>query len=282
MWIALVSVFGILKGFRELVKKKALEKSSAVEVLFFYTFVSFLFVLPEAKNAASMNMVFLAPVFLKSLVIFIAWLCAFNAITKLPIGLYGIMDMSRVIFASLLGIAVLGETLTLRKAAGLAVVLAGLLLVNMKRSGNELKSGSSSGKFIALTLISCFLSACSELLDKVLMQSLNSGQLQFWYMLFLTALYLGYMLIKRMKIDFRMIFKNYWIIILSLLFVIGDRALFIACADENSSVTAITLIKQCSVLVTIVGGRIIFHETGTKRKLLCAAVIIAGIMLALA
>lgn len=282
MWIALVSVFGILKGFRELVKKKALEKSSAVEVLFFYTFVSFLFVLPEAKNAASMNMVFLAPVFLKSLVIFIAWLCAFNAITKLPIGLYGIMDMSRVIFASLLGIAVLGETLTLRKAAGLAVVLAGLLLVNMKRSGNELKSGSSSGKFIALTLISCFLSACSELLDKVLMQSLNSGQLQFWYMLFLTVLYLGYMLIKRMKIDFRMIFKNYWIIILSLLFVIGDRALFIACADENSSVTAITLIKQCSVLVTIVGGRIIFHETGTKRKLLCAAVIIAGIMLALA
>ena len=74
MWIALVSVFGILKGFRELVKKKALEKSSAVEVLFFYTFVSFLFVLPEAKNAASMNMVFLAPVFLKSLVIFIAWI----------------------------------------------------------------------------------------------------------------------------------------------------------------------------------------------------------------
>ena len=281
MWIALVSVFGILKGFRELVKKKALEKSSAVEVLFFYTFVSFLFVLPEAKNAASMNMVFLAPVFLKSLVIFIAWICAFNAITKLPIGLYGIMDMSRVIFATLLGIAVLGEALTLRKAAGMAVVLAGLLLVNLKKSENELKSGSGSGKFIALTLISCFLSACSELLDKVLMQSLNSGQLQFWYMLFLTALYLGYMLIKRMKIDFRMIFKNYWVIILSLLFVIGDRALFIACADENSSVTAITLIKQCSVLVTIIGGRIMFRETKTKQKLLCAAIIIAGIMLAL-
>ncbi|HIT85431.1 MAG TPA: hypothetical protein IAA60_05945, partial [Candidatus Ornithomonoglobus intestinigallinarum] len=62
MWIALVSLFGILKGFRELVKKKALEKNSTVEVLFFYTFVSFIFVLPEAKSAVSMEPVFLAPV----------------------------------------------------------------------------------------------------------------------------------------------------------------------------------------------------------------------------
>lgn len=281
MWIALVSIFGILKGFRELVKKKALEKSSAIEVLFFYTFVSFIFVLPEAKNAVSMDLTFLAPVFLKSLIIFIAWICAFNAITKLPIGLYGIMDMSRVIFASLLGMAVLGETMTFRKAAGLAVVLIGLLLVNMKRSDNSLQCGNGSGKFIILTLISCFLSACSELLDKILMQSINSGQLQFWYMLFLTALYLGYMIIKHIKIDFKMIFKNYWIIILSLLFVIGDRALFIACADQNSSVTAITLIKQCSVLVTIIGGRVVFHETNIKKKLICAVIIISGIMLAL-
>lgn len=281
MWIALVSLFGVLKGFRELVKKKALEKNSAVEVLFFYTFVSFLFVLPEAKTAFSTEAVFLAPIFLKSLIIFIAWICAFSAITKLPIGLYGIMDMSRVIFASLLGVAVLGEAMTPRKAAGLAAVLLGLLLVNAKKDGGGLRGEKGSGKFIALTVISCFLSACSELLDKMLMQSLESAQLQFWYMLFLTALYLGYMLAKRLKIDFRVIFKNYWIIILSLLFVIGDRALFIACADKNSSVTAITLIKQCSVLVTIIGGRLAFREKDTPKKLACAAVIIAGIMLAL-
>lgn len=281
MWIALVSLFGILKGFRELVKKKALEKNSTVEVLFFYTFVSFIFVLPEAKSAVSMEPVFLAPVFLKSLIIFIAWMCAFSAITKLPIGLYGIMDMSRVIFATLLGTVVLNETFTLRTAGGLAAVLAGLLLVNTQKHGSALKTENGSGRFIVLTLISCFLSACSELLDKVLMKSLESGQLQFWYMLFLTALYLGYMLAKRMKIDFKVIFKNYWIIILSLLFVAGDRALFIACADESSSVTAITLIKQCSVIVTIIGGRVFFKETGTAKKLICAAVVIAGIMLAL-
>ena len=32
---------------------------------------------------------------IKSAIIFIAWICSFKAIKKLPIGFYGIMDMSR-------------------------------------------------------------------------------------------------------------------------------------------------------------------------------------------
>ena len=45
-----------------------------------------------------------------------------------------------------------------------------------------------------LVLISCLCNAVSELLDKMLMQSMNSGQLQFWYMFFMVILYLGYMI----------------------------------------------------------------------------------------
>ena len=280
MWIALVSLYGILKGARDVIKKKALEKNSTIEVLFFYTFLSFLFVLPQAGGAMEMDMRFLVPVFIKSTIIFIAWLCAFGAINKLPIGFYGVMDMSRVIFATILGITVLGEVLTVQRTIGMAVVLAGLMLVNMRRNGVG-TDGKTQWKYIFMTLISCFLNACSELLDKLLMRDLTSGHLQFWYMFFLAVLYLGYMLVKHIKIDLRIILKNYWILILSVLFVVGDKALFIACADENSSVTAMTLIKQCSVMVTIAGGRIAFKETDIAKKIICAAVIIAGIMIAL-
>ena len=34
LWIFLVLLYGILKGVREIVKKKALEKNSTIEVLF--------------------------------------------------------------------------------------------------------------------------------------------------------------------------------------------------------------------------------------------------------
>lgn len=278
MWIALVCVYGILKGVRDVIKKKAMEKNSAMEVLFFYTFISFLFVAPEVKNAISIDFHNIGFIMIKSAIIFVAWICSFKAIKKLPIGFYGIMDMSRVIFATALGVLVLGETLTEHKIVGMALVLIGLLFVNMgKNSGGE----KAKAVYIFLVLVSCLCNAVSELLDKMLMQSMNSGQLQFWYMFFLVVLYLGYMLVTKTKIQWRTLYKNYWVIILSVLFVIGDKALFIACSKPDSTVVAMTLIKQCSVMVTILGGRLVFKEKRTLYKMLCAAVIIAGILFAI-
>ena len=132
----------------------------------------------------------------------------------------------------------------------------------------DIKKEKTKPIYIVLVLISCLCNAVSELLDKMLMQSMNSGQLQFWYMFFMVILYLGYMIVTKTKIDFRTIYKNYWILILSVLFVIGDKALFIACSKQESTVVAMTLIKQCSVMITIIGGRIVFKEKRTLYKTL--------------
>ena len=268
MWIGLVCLYGVLKGVRDIIKKKAMEKNSAMEVLFFYTFISFLFVTPSVKNALSIDFHYIGFVMIKSAIIFVAWICSFKAIKKLPIGFYGIMDMSRVIFATVLGVTVLGEVMTGHKIAGMALVLVGLLFVNAK--GKGLGEEKTKPIYIVLVLISCLCNAVSELLDKMLMQS----------MFFMVILYLGYMIVTKTKIDFRTIYKNYWILILSVLFVIGDKALFIACSKQESTVVAMTLIKQCSVMITIIGGRIVFKEKRTLYKMVCAAVIIAGIVFA--
>lgn len=277
MWIALVCVFGILKGIRDIIKKKAMEKSSAMEVLFFYTLLSFIFVTPEIKTALSIDCHYLGFIMIKSLVIFVSWICSFKAIKKIPIGFYGIMDMSRVVFATVLGVAVLGEVLTRNKIIGMILVLIGLTFVNIRKNkGNE----GVRTIYIVLVLVSCLGSATSELLDKMLMQHVTSSQLQFWYMFFMVLLYLGYIVITKTKIQWKSIYKNYWIIILSVLFVIGDKALFIACGSNDSTVVAMTLIKQCSVMVTIIGGKIVFKEKRTLYKIACAAVIVAGIVIA--
>lgn len=71
MWMLFVLNYGVLKGTREIVKKKSLQRSSVMEVLFFYTLFAFLFVCPDVKNAAQMDMHFLPAVAFKSFIIFL-------------------------------------------------------------------------------------------------------------------------------------------------------------------------------------------------------------------
>ena len=65
--------------------------------------------------------------------IFIAWLCAMTAIKKLPISLYSVLDMGRMLFAIVLGMIFLGETIGLWQGIGMVLVLIGVTVVNFKK-----------------------------------------------------------------------------------------------------------------------------------------------------
>lgn len=272
----LVLIYGLLKGTREIVKKKSLEKSSVMEVLFFYTLFSFLLVLPDMGNAVDVDVSKLPFIVLKSLVIFGAWILSFRAIKKMPISLYGILDLSRVLFATILGIWVMKEQPTRGQVVGLVLVAAGLLMLKKKKAQPE----KVEVKVVLFALCSCMLNAVSGLFDKILTKSVTSAQLQFWYMLFLVLFYLLYLIFDKAKVDVKNSVKNYWIWILAVLFVVADRALFMANAMPESRITVMTLIKQSGCLVTILAGKFIYKEKNIGYKLLCAAVILAGIVVA--
>lgn len=293
MWIWLVLLYGVFKGLREICKKKALQISPTAEVLFVYSLISFLFLIPDVRNAMGLQMRYHIYIMIKSFVIFVAWICSFKAIKKLPLSLMGVLDLSRVLFSTTLGVLVLGEVMSTLHIIGLIFVCAGLLLLkwpvkavtdgNDKRTvpGEEAKRNvpGVSVVYIIFAFISSLLNAVSGLMDKILMSDINSSQLQFWYMLYLVIFYLVYMLCSHNDINLKRAFSNIWIWILSILFVIADRALFIANADPASKVTIMTLIKQAGVIVTILAGRFIFKEKRTTHKLICAGVIIIGIVL---
>lgn len=277
MWMLLVLAYGLLKGTREIIKKKSLEKSSVMEVLFFYTLFSFLLVVPDVKNAMGLTKIQYLYVALKSFIIFCAWILSFKAIKKMPVSLYGVLDLSRVLFATLLGTIVLGEVLKPTQMIGLTLVAAGLIMLRFKR-GSRQKEEHVSTVIVACAILSCMLNAVSGLMDKLLMQQMNSSQLQFFYMLFLVLFYFTYIVFSKEKLDFKGALKNHWIWLLAILFVVADRALFIANSMEDSRVTVMTLIKQSGCLVTILGGKFIFKENNIGYRLCCAGVIIAGIV----
>ena len=303
MWMLLVLLYGVLKGAREIVKKKALTKSSVLEVLFFYTLLGFIFVIPQAPSAMGLEPKYYFWIALKSFVIFLAWICSFKAIKKMPISLYGVLDLSRVLFATLLGVMVLQETLNTNQVIGLVFVSAGLLLLkfrppflqNKENQGMEaavvadhtgsqktVSEKKENGNEVSVILVlfafaSCMLNAVSGLMDKLLMKNINSAQLQFWYMLFLVLYYLIYILISHTRIR-KEVWKNGWIWLLAILFVIADKALFVANGMPDSRITIMTLLKQSGCVVTILAGKFIFKEKNVGYKLFCAAVIVIGIV----
>ena len=279
-WAWLVLLYGVLKGARDVAKKKAMEKSSVLGVLFFYTFLSFLMVLPEAKGAMGVSVPLMGATVIKSFVIFVGWICGFKALEKMPVSLYGILDLSQMLFTMLLGVVFLGERMTLLQGAGLLLVLSGLVMLRAGKNGGAMKSECVEMKWVGMALICCLFNGISGTMDKVLMKSMTSVQLQFWYMFFLSGFYGLYLLIRKIRIDWKSVLKNGWIWLMAVLFVIGDRALFMANGMPDSRVTVMTLIKQSSCVMAIIGGRLIFREKNIGYKLICAGVVIAGILLA--
>ncbi|MBO5338094.1 MAG: DMT family transporter [Clostridia bacterium] len=287
-WILLILLYGIFKGLREALKKKSMEKHSVVEVLFFYTLFAFIMTIPFSINQGilDVSLKYHIAIFIKAFIIFVAWLCALNSIKRLPLSIYGVMDMGRMLFTIVLGVVFLGETIGLFQGIGMAFVLVGVTLVNFS---TKKKSGENTTlKVLPLVLASCILNATSGVLDKFLLSTttdriifgteiLTPTQMQFWYMLYLTSFYFIYILIKKEKINVKKCVKSPWIWILSALFITADKALFVANADPNSQVVVMTLIKQCSVLVTIALGRIIYKEKDIFYRVCCAIIIIAGI-----
>ena len=277
-WIIFVIIYGLLKGSREGMKKAAMKKSSSNEILFFYTLIGFILVLPSAKEAFLTAPIFIFYSFIKALVVCTAWLFAFKALKKMSVSLYGIMDLSRMVFSMLLGVLVLGETFTVRKGIGMALVLLGLFLVNMKKSTENSKM---TFHVLIAALLNCFLNSVSGTMDKILMNDMTSSQLQFWFMFFSAVIYGAILLINKEKVSIKCLKNNFWIPLLSLSLIVGDKLLFEANANPESQVTLMTIIKQSSVLVTVLTGWLVYKEKNIPYKLMCTGIVLSGIFVAL-
>ena len=288
LWAGLVLFYGIVKGFRDVVKKKALTKNTVMEVLFVYTFLTFLFCIPEAPAAfKGLPPKYFFLIAIKSFVIFIAWICSFKALDNIPISIYGVLDLSRILFSTAFGIFVLKEKGSVYSTIGLLFILFGLLFLKIypemkKRSDSRgtYKAEKIPPIYVWMVLASCICNAISGCLDKIYMKDINSSQLQFWYMLYLVIFYGMYFIVRRIKIS-ASVWKNGWIWILSFLFFIADKALFIANSYADSKVIIMTLLKQSACIISIICGKFIFKEKNIGYKIFCAAIILVGLVISM-
>lgn len=274
LWIVFVIIYAFLKSSRDCMKKASLKRSSLYEVLFFYTFLGFLLTLPNISEALSLSPKFIFFIFIKSAFVCLAWFFSCLALDKMSVSLYGIMDLSSVIFSMLLAIFALGESLTLPKAIGAVLVMTGLLLVNL---GKTSKIEKTPFRVILFALLYCFFNSFSGTMDKVLMKYMTSSQLQFWFMFFMSLIYGIVLVVRKEKMQIKALAKNFWIPLMSISLVLGDKFLFEANGSPFSEVTVMTVIKQSAVIMTVLLGWIIYKEKNIPYKLFCCGIILGGI-----
>ena len=276
-WILLTILYSFFTALFESAKKKAVEKNSIYTVLTIFTTMSFFLIFLTTKDAFNINYNYVPIILIKSTIIVIAWILGLKAIEQMQISIYGIVKISRIIFSVILSCFILGETITIIGIIGMFIAIIGLVLVNCTANNNNSKKPNT--KVVLMLLLSCFLNSVSAIIDKKILLYISCSQLQFWFLLFLTIYYWLIFIIKKEKINIKKTCNNYWIIIASLCLVLGDRALFIANKDTNSQVVIMTMLKQISVIITILLGKIMFKEKETLKKLLYSILILFGILI---
>lgn len=276
-WILYTFIYAIFTGFFQAAKKKAVEKNSIYEVLAIFSTIAFLLVSLTSKNVFNIGFIPLIIIFIKSLIIVIAWILSLNAIQKMPISLYSVINLSRIVFSIIMSIIFLGENLTASLVMGTIIIILGLFLVN--KVSNVKSEKETNLKVILILLASCLLNSISAIIDKQVLKYINPIQLQFWFLLFLSMCYWLILLLKNKKLEFKNIKKNYWIIIAAICLTVADRFLFKGNEIPESKVSVMTLIKQVSAIEGIILGKILFNEKNIIKKLLCSLLIIIGIVL---
>ena len=100
---------------------------------------------PAASGILEIPPHLFAWILVKSGSIFFPWILSFTVLKKLPISTYGVTDMSRVIFSTLMGVFFLHETLTVKGVISLILVVGGLYIANKKTTPpkKDIRSGKS-------------------------------------------------------------------------------------------------------------------------------------------
>lgn len=275
-WILLMVIDAFVISFSEVFKKKALAKNSIYEIPAFFTLIAFFINLFFSKDAINIDYIYLPIILIKSIIIVVAWLITIKAIKELQLSLYGILKISRIVFTVLLSCLFLGERFTLITFVGLLIVIVGLVLVNITDKEVQKKNNN---KIIVLFLISCIGSAISAIIDKKILVHITTSQLQFWFYLFLTILFFIALIIREKKINISSIKNNYWIPLIAICMAMSDRLLFMANSIQSSKVIVMIVLKQLSVVISIILGKLIFKEKNILKKILYSILIIIGVVI---
>ena len=265
----------LMLGIYDVFKKQALKNNSVLWVLLAATALSTLFLSPFLSSGPVEDHLRLV---LKAVLVTTSWVSGLIGLKLLPITTGSTLKASRPFFVVLFSIVLFGEQLNGWQWAGVALALLALTLL----SGASKKEGIdfSKSKGVAAMAVSILAGVASALYDKKVVASMDPLFLQSWCNFYITVLLALCILVKSLRDkENRERFKWDWLLVVIAVFITGaDMLYFFALKQDGALLSVISLMRRCSVVVTVVVGAIVFKEKNLKAKSLDLAILLAGIV----
>ena len=290
MWILYVCIYGCLIGFYTVFRKQALKQSGLLFTLALFSVFGFFLVSWKAADAVTISWQYILLILLRAFIITTVWILELYAMREYYLSILQPISAIKVIIGFCLSAIIFSEPVFWNQIVGVLIVVFGIAFLRNGEKKNlylarRPEFQKKEKKIITYYVLSCILSEMSALIDKFSLQTINSNQMQWWFMLFsalILVLYFVIMCIKKKKI---LCNKSDWMNIFiygsAAIMIVADTFLFNALMDVNSKASVIAILKQLSIVVSVIFGGLMFKEKGLKKSLYYLAIIMIGIVIIL-
>lgn len=281
-------------GLYEVSKKLAVRDNAVTPVLFFAVLTSAVvwtpFVLWSAVSPDTVPhaMLRVAPLTLeqhgllalKSLIVGISWALTYWALKHLPISIASPIRSTGPLWTILIATVFWGEQPTFAQCLGIILLMAAIYAYSYVGSLEGIHFHRD--RWIAWMTFATFLSACSGLYDKYLLQNakLDTPTVQAWFSIDLVFVVLPQFLLwctrQRQTHPFRWRPSIVWV---GVFLLIADFVYFSAIQQPDALISLISPLRRMSVLVSFGLGIVLFREREIPRKAACLALLLVGVFL---
>lgn len=275
MWIWATIGSALLLGIYDLAKKQALKKNSVYYILFWGTAFSTLFLSPFLSQGSLIDHIYLI---IKAILVSASWITGLYGIKLLPITTAGTIKASRPVFVLIFSLVLFGEKLNLWQWGGVTLTLLSLGMLSRSSIKEGIDFSHSKGVFyMAICVIS---GVCSALFDKHIMSYMEPLFVQSWCNLYITLILGIIILIRKFRAGETDKFKWDWMLLLIAIFITGaDFLYFYSLSRPGALLSIISLTRRSSVIITFIGGALLFQETNIKSKAIDLGVMLLGMIL---
>lgn len=293
-WILLSICSAFFLGLYDLAKKHAVKENAVAPVLFFSVLTSaaiwFPLVVWSHLDASSfpLNNFRVDPLstlqhlqlFVKSAIVGASWIFGYFAIKHLPLSIAGPIRATSPLWTILLAVLFMGERPVVWQWIGILIVLGAFYAFSFIGKLEGIRFHRN--KWVGYIIIATVIGSCSAIYDKYLLQTVQiaPATVQAWFSIYLVAVMLPFYGLWLKGSWPRGRFQWRWSIpLIGIMLLVADYVYFTAIAQEDALISVISPIRRGAVIITFLGGIVLYKEKNFKLKAICVLGILIGIVL---
>ena len=285
-WTSWVLASAVLLALYDLAKKASVSANAVLPVLLastcfgFAAYVAGLVASGSLGAASGVTGAALSLGLVKSAIVGTSWVFTFCALRTLPITIATPIRASAPALVLLVAVPLYGERPSLMQGVGMAAVFAGYFAFSWAGRHEGIDFFRNRAVWCAIAGAVC--SAFSSIWDKYVFQvrALPVESVQLVFQIGLVVFYALALAVSRALRVRRDAFEWRWTIpLVGILLAGADWLYFRGLAYPGAPISAASLMRRFSVVITFLLGARFFHETNLLRKRIALAAIVSGVAL---